>query len=102
MDTKGVYKNKYGVEIKMCCASCKRKVFKSEKTRDCELGEKDLKPSYLCPDWIMSENLDNAGRGGGRIRKKGYLQFILDKGGKTDAVIEEWEKKYGTRFLTKY
>ena len=101
MMDKVTVKNKYGVTVVCCCASCKHKLFKDDKTRDCALGERGVKPSYLCSSWMMEPHLDEAGRGDGRIRRGEYLKFILKNGGKTDGLIAFYESKYGSRFLTK-
>lgn len=95
--------NKYGIKIKKCCASCLHKRLNNEKTRNCTLGETNVNPKYLCPSWAMSvePNLDNAGKGGGRIRKKEWFAF-LDKSPHGDIEIteKEFNKKYGSRFIT--
>lgn len=72
------YFNKHGIRIKECCASCMHKRI-DRGLRLCVKGEGAVPPSYLCPLWEMDESLDNAGCGGGGIKRRAYLTFALGK-----------------------
>lgn len=103
-------KNRYGIKIKKCCASC---IFhlpsKKEDRRVCEKTGEEHTLDYLCPSgtWEMMRpdgtdkpgvlNLDNAGRSGGSVKTPSYIRFVRDNGPRA----EEYEKIYGSRFLTK-
>ena len=76
--------NKFGISVVKCCASCQHKELHDERMRPCKLGDVKVMPDYLCPRWIMRESLDNAGMGGGRVRKRHWLNFVLDKTGFTE------------------
>ena len=67
-------KNKYGISIVKCCASCKHKQADS-RVRLGLNGEGSVPSDYLCKAWEMSEGLDNAGKGGGKVKKKDYFEF---------------------------
>ena len=75
---KSFFPNKYGVKICMCCASCKHKQL-DKSLRICKKGEGQVPPSYLCPDWEMKEDFDNAGKGGGDIKRRDYLEYALER-----------------------
>ena len=93
-------KNRYGIEIKKCCASCQSKQYKNEQLRNCKLGENGVKPTYYCDCWKMQESLDNAGKGGGKIRKQSWFRFLAESlTGDISLVEKEYNKKHGSRFL---
>lgn len=103
---KAFYRNGYGVPIVMCCASCAHKLFDKGGLRVCTKGEGVIRTSYLCSDWVVSPKLDNAGKGGGKVKKKNYLLFVsnyprpADNGIVTLSEIrEEYEKRFGSRFI---
>lgn len=96
-------KNKYDTPIVMCCASCKFKEFKDEKYRTCKLGYSRTKPNYICAAWEMADNLDSAGRGGGGIKKREYLQFVINNlnKGSLEEIQREFEKEHGSIWAVK-
>lgn len=104
---KAFYRNGYGVNIVMCCASCAHKVFDKGGLRVCTKGEGTVRTSYLCSDWVLSPKLDNAGKGGGKVKKKDYLKFVLNyprpkpkEGFVTLSEIREvYEKLYGQIYM---
>ena len=101
-------KNKYNIDIVMCCASCKRNMgAKTENTRVCEISKLPVKPSHFCSSWRMREALDNAGKGGGTIKKKHYLEWLKDYQNPAALTlcledrITEYERQYGSRYVVK-
>ena len=91
--------NKFGIKIRKCCASCKHRLLASDNYRDCDLGERHVKPTYLCPNWDLEQKLDNAGKGSGKVKKKDYLMYIAKYG--TGNILEDskkYEKTNGSRF----
>lgn len=93
-------KNKYGIKICMCCASCKHKVL-DKSLRICNNGEGQVPSFYLCPLWEMQDVFDNVGKGNGKVKKKEYLKFALDAINKDDmAAWKASEKKLMYRKLT--
>ena len=78
MDKKKVFaKNRYGISIVKCCASCRFKKCDS-RTRLCTNGEGSVPSDYLCRNWEMAYGLDNAGKGGGKVKRAAYLQYSCD------------------------
>ena len=55
-------RNKHGLRVKVCCASCDKKVFDTLYNRRCQLTGKRVHPSDSCSRWQMSQELENAGR----------------------------------------
>lgn len=104
---KEFFKNEFGVNIVKCCASCKHKEFGKTGTRVCTNGEGEVKPSYLCSDWEMSERLAKAGKGGGPVKKARYLQYVLNYEQPKEpqyhvplkAIRAEYEKLYGSIYI---
>lgn len=113
-NSKSFTKNKYGIPIVMCCASCQYNLgASSDTTRICNKGEGMVKPTSLCSQWIMRPALDNAGRGDGHIKKPHYIQYVkkrLDEIHRMDADVKikielikginkEYMEKYGSRYI---
>lgn len=90
MTKKKTVKNHFGIDIVCCCSSCIHNVGAlSDKTRSCNAGEGEVLPSSWCAQWSMKRkpsvgaklgdtDLDMAGRGGGHVKKKTYLDFVRD------------------------
>ena len=71
-------RNSHGVEIRECCASCKYKdLTRLISSRFCLQHHKKVKPRECCEQWAMSEQMEAAGSGGGKVKKKAYLRFVL-------------------------
>ena len=50
-------KNRFGITIVKCCASCSHKSYNL-----CDAGYGEVSQNHLCPKWSMKENLKNAGK----------------------------------------
>ena len=71
-------RNSHGVEIRECCASCKFKdLTRLMSSRFCLQHHKKVKPRECCEQWAMSEQMEAAGSGRGKVKKKAYLRFVL-------------------------
>lgn len=70
-------KNGHGISVAKCCASCKNKK-SNNRTRLCLLGAGTVSPRHYCQQWEMAEGLKNAGKGGGKVKKKTYLSYSLE------------------------
>ncbi len=71
-------KNEHGIEIKECCASCMHKdLTRLMSSRFCLQHHKKVKPRECCEHWAMSEQMEAAGSGGGKVKKKAYLKYVL-------------------------
>ena len=103
-------KNRFGIQIKKCCASCKHHTDgEKDNKRKCLRYGVEHSLDYLCAKgWEMMRpgnppkpgelNLDNAGKGDGRVKKPQYIKYVLDHGpGHADL----FEMQYGSRYLTK-
>ena len=74
-----VTKNQHGIEVKKCCASCKHKdLTRLVLARYCSQHHEKVKPRECCEQWEMSEQMEAAGSGGGKVKKKAYLKYVLD------------------------
>ena len=108
-------KNSHGVRIKKCCASClHHRSGTKDDYRLCNITQMEHSIDYLCAnDWKMMWpgnppkqgrlNLDNAGKGGGRVKKKSYLIYRTEKsatGAGNEELAERYEKIYGSKYLT--
>ena len=72
-------RNSHGVEIRECCASCKFKdLTRLMSSRFCLQHHKKVKPRECCEQWTMSEQMEAAGSGGGKVKKKAYLKYVLE------------------------
>ena len=68
-------RNKRGIKVKRCCASCKYKEILGNGERICTVG---CESHETCRHWRMREELRNAGTPFGAIKSKEYLRFVLD------------------------
>ena len=74
-----VTRNQHGIEVKKCCASCKHKdLTRLVLARYCSQHHEKVKPRECCEQWEMSEQMEAAGSGGGKVKKKAYLKYVLD------------------------
>ena len=72
-------KNQHGIEIRECCASCKFKdLTRLISSRFCLQHHKSVKPRGHCKEWAMSEQMEAAGSGRGKVKKKAYLKYVLE------------------------
>lgn len=95
-------KNAHGVDVVKCCASCIYNAGIGKKSlmkRQCGNGEGDVFPFDSCRDWVMHPRYQSAGIGGGNVKKKKYLQYVLDNYLKLSIhdLRHEYERKYGSR-----
>lgn len=96
---KEYHKNRYGINIVKCCASCQhRGEPKDYYYRLCCLDKRKHRTDYLCSSWSMDMNLSNAGKGGGMVKNPMYIRYSLEHGA---GHAEEYEQQYGSRYLTK-
>ena len=69
-------RNDHGIEIRECCASCKFKdLTRLMSSRFCLQHHKKVKPRGHCKEWAMSEQMEAAGSGRGKVKKKAYCVF---------------------------
>ena len=47
-------------------------------SRFCLKHQKGVKPRSYCKQWEMSEQMEAAGAGGGKIKRKAYLKYVLE------------------------
>ena len=74
-----VIRNQHGFEVNMCCASCAFKdLTRLILARYCTKHCKSVKPRECCSQWEMSEQMQAAGSSGGKVKKKAYLQYVLE------------------------
>ena len=109
-------RNRNGIEIKKCCASCRFRQISSEKGRFCIKHQKKVKAGWLCEDWKMSPNLEHAGDAGGQVKCAKYLDYYRKRWvGQREAVIagkmkpedmltaeqirKEFEQEHGSIFI---
>ena len=72
MDTR---RNRRGIKVKRCCASCANKEINDQGKRSCSLGYASC---LSCRHWRMREELRNAGTPFGVIKTKEYLRYVRD------------------------
>ena len=68
-------RNRNGIEIKKCCASCRFRQISSEKGRFCKKHQKKVKAGWLCEEWGINPNLEHAGDSGGQVKCAKYLDY---------------------------
>ena len=109
-------KNSHGIEVRVCCASCRHKdLTRLISSRFCLQHHKSVKPKGHCKEWAMSEQLEAAGSGRGKVKCRAYLRYVIafreeeslaaQRGMKNvckslDQIRQEFEKKSGSIFLS--
>ena len=68
-------RNKKGIKVKRCCASCKYKEILGNGERICTVG---CESHETCRHWRMRDELRKAGNPFGVIKTKEYLHYVLD------------------------
>lgn len=68
-------RNKHGIEIRKCCASCQFRVVEESK-RICVLQQKTVQMKHVCEDWKLGYRMENAGNSGGQIKRSKYLKYV--------------------------
>ena len=72
-------RNSHGIEIRQCCASCRYKdLTRLINSRYCTEHHKGVKPKHCCERWALSEQLEAAGSGRGKVKRKAYLRYLLE------------------------
>ena len=71
------FKTRFGIDIKICCASCQFREFDKEGDRICALTQQFVKARGLCEEWHLSEGLEKAGAGGGTVKSYEHLMQKL-------------------------
>ena len=73
------YRNIYGILINRCCASCKFKdLTRLMTSRYCLQHHKSVKPKGCCKQWAISDQLEAAGSGRGKVKRREYLRYLLE------------------------
>ena len=68
-------RNKHGVEIRKCCASCQFRLVEEGK-RICVLQQKRVLMKHVCEDWKLGYRMEMAGNSGGHIKRGEYLKYV--------------------------
>jgi len=71
-------KNDCDVKVKRCCASCQHKCIDINAIRVCASMMLKVEQKFKCNRWQMSEGLNNAGKSGGKVKRKEYLLFVQE------------------------
>lgn len=71
----GTYRNRWGIDVRICCASCQYKAY-DRKTgeRLCSLTQQPVESRHLCEEWHLSQGLAMAGVGGGEVKSLEHLR----------------------------
>ena len=109
-------RNENGINVKVCCASCKFREFEQEGDRICGRTQKYVVSSHRCKKWELHQQLRNAGQGIGKVKRWRYLSYYRElwiaqrdaletgriDGSKVKGVEDfrkEYEKEYGKIFI---
>lgn len=68
-------RNKHGIEIRKCCASCQFRLVEDGR-RICVLRQEKVLMKRVCEDWKMGYRLENAGYASGRVKRGEYLRYV--------------------------
>lgn len=75
--------NDYNITIEKKCVSCQhcencgtQKVKEDTPTHKCTKHDKDTNADGRCEDWQLKKGLYNAGKGGGKIKRRSYVEYL--------------------------
>ena len=71
-------RNRYGIEICRCCASCKNRMVTND-GRMCSKIDYEVASWQYCSQWEMHPKLQNAGEGNGKVKSLDYLNYHREK-----------------------
>lgn len=91
-------KNNFGISVKVCCASCMFKEYKDDKERICKLSKTITHPKEYCTLWKMADGLKNIGKGGGRVKRKTWFDYVKIHG-YSEQSVKDFEKEFGSRYM---
>ena len=63
-------RNRHGVKVRRCCASCVHKTYDEDGNRVCGLMQVMVEQTMKCKKWLITAGLQKAGMGGGELRIK--------------------------------
>lgn len=109
-------RNRNGIEIKECCASCRYRQINTEKGRFCTKHEMKVKAGGLCEQWALNPNLEHAGDAGGQVKCTKYLDYYRkrwleqreaviagsmksDDMLKVEQIRKEYNEQYGSEYI---
>ena len=52
-------RNQHGIEIKMCCASCRHKENDVDGRRICKLMQIVVRQQFVCPKWAVTDGSED-------------------------------------------
>lgn len=71
--------NPHGITVKVCCASCEFKTWKTDCMRWCSKRKAEVAAGNYCNRWRMSKQMEQAGTpGDGRVKRQEYLMYVLE------------------------
>lgn len=70
-------RNRCGIRVKKCCASCAQKGLNSTCNRFCMLTHETVEATDVCEQWEMHEDLMNTGRRRGVVRDIETKEVVL-------------------------
>ena len=71
-------RNQFDIEIQKLCGSCAKRTI-LQMGRVCSLTGETVECGGLCEGWVLSPKLQNAGRGGGRVKSLKYLNYYRER-----------------------
>lgn len=91
-------RNKHGILIRCCCASCDHCQSDGYDMRLCLRGKGHKAPRHWCPLYQMRENLNRAGFGNGSVKHPLYLRMLNEQIQKNLKLVEKGKRD--THFIS--
>lgn len=88
-------RNRAGIPIKKCCASCERredKIRMPNGKRTCQLGQAEPNRILSCDKWKMRTKIMEMKVGGGRIKSDNYFAYLLSIRLNEIRLMDEYDK----------
>lgn len=70
--------SRYGVKVLKGCVSCVYKD-RDEHPSECDKVKSSKYHPHVCPKWEARFNIDAMGKGDGKVKRREYLEFVLER-----------------------
>lgn len=111
MTSRRFIRNRFGIRVKKCCASCAFKdLTRAVTERHCKEHAKTVNPGEVCECWKMSSLLQALQFSDGQVKRRQYQLYLLKvrteelekkvkKQKSTETIRAEFESLYGSIYI---
>lgn len=102
-------RNAFGIQVKLCCASCAYKCLtRSVSQRVCTKHNKEVRACEVCECWKMSGLMKSFCKSDGEIKRREYQLYLMNirkceaENGMEERSIEDIRREFESQFGSIY